>query len=56
MKEKDNQMKKYNAERENLSFQISQLKNRVKDLQTMAIANESGRRIAPESLSQEETI
>lgn len=39
IKERDSQMKKVVGERENSSFEINQLKNRIKDLQTMAIAN-----------------
>lgn len=49
-------LKKASTDRDGYSFEISQLKNRIKDLQSMAIANDPSRKIAPESLSHEETI
>jgi hypothetical protein len=48
LKEKEGQLRKLLSDRDNSGFEITQLKQRIKDLQNMAIANEPCvRKIAP---------
>lgn len=54
LREREMQLERTSSDKKD-RFEVNQLKARVRELQAMVISNEPSRKIAPESLTQEET-